>query len=140
MSVISFILTLFVLAQSPTGWDLLATTDIEKGWDPFLKEAIDKPKFPAGLKAMDGKKFTLDGFVIPMQTASNHNYFVLSRYPFQNCFFCGGAGPETVVEVYSDKKYSLTDQRVRVTGTLKLNENDPLHLFFILEQAQVTVL
>jgi hypothetical protein len=125
------------LCYVQTGWDLLATTRIKKGYDAFLDEEIDKPDFPESLRKMNGQKITLEGYIIPLQQAGSQDYFVLSRFPYQSCFFCGAAGPETVVEVYALRSFKFTDERVRVTGTLELNADDPLHLFFLLRDCTV---
>ena len=119
-------------------WDVLATTDVEIGTDPFLNEAIELPVFSEQVKALDGTEITLEGFVIPLQQQVDQRYFVLSRFPFQSCFFCGAAGPETVAEVYADEEFRYTDEQVRVTGTLELNADNPIRLFFILRNCEVT--
>lgn len=121
-----------------TGWDLLATVETTKGYDAFLADEIDVPSFSAQLILAEGRQVTLEGYVIPLQQQPSQDYFVLSRFPFQSCFFCGGAGPETVVEVYAKGDFKYTDERVGVTGTLRLNTDNPLHLFFILEDCEVT--
>lgn len=120
-----------------TGWELLSTVEIVKGFDEFMGAEIEKPKFSEQLKLQQGKEITLEGFIIPLQQEGDQDYFILSRFPYQSCFFCGQAGPETVVEVYSDVKFRYTDERVRVTGILKLNEDNPLHLFYVVEATDV---
>ncbi|MEM6736303.1 MAG: hypothetical protein AAGC64_02830 [Bacteroidota bacterium] len=120
-----------------SGWELLSSVEIEKSYDKFLGIEIDQPNFSKQLKSFDGKLLTLEGFIIPLQQDSDQDYFVLSRFPYQSCFFCGGAGPETVVEVYSNREFKHTDERVIVTGTLRLNDDNPLHLFYILEDCTV---
>ena len=139
---LKFLLILLIsgqgLAQNP--WDLLATTTIKQGHDSFLDEPIDLPVFSDQLKKMEGKEIELEGFIIPLDQGSGQGYFVLSRFPYQSCFFCGAAGPETVVEVYSNRKVAFTDERVRVKGRLELNEDDPLHLFFLMRNCTVVAL
>lgn len=130
-----FFLTL--LYQQPSAWELLSTVEIEKGYDDFMGAEIDKPNFSSLLIVNDGNQITLEGFIIPLEQEVKQDYFILSRFPFQSCFFCGGAGPETVVEVYADGDFRFTDERVRVTGTLRLNRDNPLHLFYILENCEV---
>lgn len=130
-----FLLLLFQPQLS--GWELLSSVEIVKGYDDFMGAEIEQPKFPEQLKLQEGKEITLEGFIIPLQQESDQDYFILSRFPYQSCFFCGQAGPETVVEVYSDQKFRYTDERVRVTGKLRLNDDNPLHLFYILEDTEV---
>lgn len=136
-------LTIFLsllLAPQLSGWELLSSVEIVMGYDDFMGAEVEQPKFSEQLKLREGKELTLEGFIIPLQQEADQDYFVLSRYPYQNCFFCGAAGPETVVEVYSDREFRYTDERVRVTGKLRLNDDNPLHLFYILEECKVTKL
>jgi len=95
------------------------------------------PKFSDEIKALDGKIITVKGFIIPMQEASNTTYFMLSYYPYSNCYFCGGAGPETIVEVKASKAVIFTSKAITVTGKLKLNKDDEEHLFYILENSSL---
>lgn len=136
-------LILFLISgvcQAQTGWELLSTTELKKGYDQFMDEEIDLPDFSDELKKNNGKQITLEGYIIPLQQTAAQDFFVLSRFPYASCFFCGQAGPETVVEVFSDREFKFTDERVKVTGTLRLNPDDPLRLFFILEDCEVTSL
>ena len=133
---LTILLTLLFSPQL-TGWELLSAVEIQKVYDEFMGSEVDKPVFSDMLKSSEGSLVTLDGFIIPLQQEGEQDYFILSRFPYQSCFFCGGAGPETVVEVYSEKSLSYTDERVRVTGTLKLNGDNPLQLFYILDNCTV---
>ena len=129
-----------MFAPQLSGWELLSSVEIVMGYDDFMGAEVEQPKFPEQLKLREGKELTLEGFIIPLQQEADQDYFVLSRFPYQSCFFCGAAGPETVVEVYSDREFRYTDERVRVTGKLRLNDDNPLHLFYILEECEVTKL
>jgi hypothetical protein len=91
------------------------------------------PKFSEEIKALEGKKVTLKGFIIPLQETTTTTYFMLSYFPFSNCYFCGQAGPETVIEVKAAKPFTYTEKPVTITGTLKLNREDEEHLFYMLE-------
>lgn len=130
------LITLLFYFQS-SGWELLSTVEIENGYDEFMGGEIETPIFSSELIMSEGSSITLEGFIIPLEQDTDQDYFILSRFPFQSCFFCGGAGPETVVEVFSDHTIRATDERVRVSGTLRLNKDNPLHLFYILENCEV---
>ena len=136
------VLILFAwLLQNPfQGWDTLSRLELISGFDDFLGEETEVPVFSQELKAFEGEVVTIEGYVIPLQTGQEGDFFVLSRFPYNNCFFCGNAGPETVAEVYTKGKVAMEDSRVRVTGRLELNADDPLHLFFILSDARVNLL
>lgn len=127
----------FFFSPQTSEWELLSTVEIVMGYDEFMGTEIEKPEFSEQLKDREGTNVTLEGFIIPLEQETKQDYFVLSRFPYASCFFCGAAGPETVAEVYSEKKFKYTDERIRVVGKLRLNNNDPLHLFYVLDDARV---
>ncbi|MDW3196083.1 MAG: hypothetical protein R8G66_27170 [Cytophagales bacterium] len=144
MKLISNFLLLFILSipadHNLEGWELLSDVEVVRVYDDFLEQEVEKPEFSEVLKGRDKSEIELQGFVIPLNDVGSSDYFVLSRFPYQSCFFCGNAGPETVVEVYTNKSLSLKDQRVKVKGTLHLNVNDPLHLYYIMKDCTVELL
>lgn len=130
-----------LLFQTPhSGWELLSMVKINKEFDEFVGAEIDKPIFSDDIKSREGNRIVLDGFMIPLEQDTKQDYFVLSRFPYQSCFFCGGAGPETVVEVFADKEFDFTDDPIRVEGELELNDENPLQLFYVLRNSKITVL
>ncbi len=139
-------ITLFLLTILPfkenalEGWELLSDVEVVRAYDKFLEQEVEKPVFSEVLLSRDETEIELQGFVIPLNGLGESDYFVLSRFPYQSCFFCGNAGPETVVEVYTNEPLSLKDQQVRVKGTLHLNEEDPLHLYYIVKDCTVELL
>ena len=94
---------------------------------------IGNPYFGPSVKNLEGKKFYITGYVIPVDI--DEDFYVLSRYPFANCFFCGGAGPETVVDLqfsgHSPREYA-TDERLTFAGELKLNADDVYQMNYII--------
>ena len=86
--------------------------------------------------ASEGKAFYITGYMIPVDV--DEDFYVLSRYPFANCFFCGGAGPESVIDLRfpdkSERAYQ-TDERLTFKGTLRLNSDDVYQMNYILEGA-----
>ena len=68
----------------------------------------------------------------------DEDFYVLSRYPFANCFFCGGAGPESVIDLRfpgkSERAYQ-TDERLTFRGKLRLNADDVYQMNYILDGA-----
>ena len=110
-------------------------TDVEF-MDVYVEE-LDayywKPIFGTSVQNLEGRKFHITGYVIPVDI--DEDFYVLSRYPFANCFFCGGAGPETVVDLqfkgHSPREYA-TDERLTFAGELKLNADDVYQMNYIL--------
>ena len=142
MRVLSWVLiSFFVISFHASGqentWKTLAKISIEKRFDEILNYDIEYPIFSEAVKKLNGTKISVGGWMIPLDELRGENYFVLSSLPFANCFFCGGAGPETVMEVFSKDKIDYTEKRIIVTGTLSINADDPLRLMYILNDAQI---
>ena len=117
-------------------WDAFAKTKFEPKYYEKLGEYLFYPTFSAELKALVGKEITIQGFYVPF-APEDGNYIVLSKYPMSQCFFCGGAGPESIVEVNFARelpKFQI-DDLVTVKGKLKLNTDDMDHVNFILTDA-----
>ncbi len=93
------------------------------------------PKFSKHLMELNGTEVTLKGYVIPMDLEGVN--FALSAYPFSSCFFCGGAGPESVVELVLDKpKKYKTDQIVTFKGKFIISDQINTSFFYTLESAE----
>jgi hypothetical protein len=118
-------------------WKILSTVRIENTTDKSGKYQVSIPIFSPELKKIDGKEIILKGYIIPLQELRKQNYFVLSRYPYSLCYFCGGAGIETVVEVNSKQEIKFTDNAIILRGILKLNPTNPNQLLYILNQAEI---
>lgn len=137
-----FVLTLLAalstaLAQDSSQWKELSDVTYVSTIDPLLGYEIESPVFGKKVTALEGKKVTLKGYIVPLEEMRGHKYFVLSSLPYNICFFCGGAGPETVVEVYSTAEIPYQDNAITIVGTLELNQDDPLHLMYILKNAEL---
>jgi len=117
-------------------WDAFAKTKFEPKYYEKLGEYLFYPTFTDELKAWVGKEITIQGFYVPF-APEDGDYIVLSKYPMSQCFFCGGAGPESIVEVNfkSELPKFQIDDLVTVKGKLKLNTDDMDHVNFILTDA-----
>ena len=127
-----------VATESDLGFEKLTwedLTDVE--FKDVYVEELDayywKPIFGTSVQNLEGRKFHITGYVIPVDI--DEDFYVLSRYPFANCFFCGGAGPETVVDLqftgHSPREYA-TDERLTFAGELKLNSDDVYQMNYII--------
>ena len=125
------------MGQTTNAWKILSKVDYETRLDELTQFEEEYPIFSEDVKALDGKEITVEGWMIPLDELRGENYFVLSSLPFANCFFCGGAGPETVIEVFSKKQIDFTEKKLKVTGKLKVNPDDPLRLMYILNEASL---
>ncbi|OJJ20147.1 hypothetical protein BKI52_16885 [marine bacterium AO1-C] len=133
------VILLFTVLSSYIGATHYYNSDI---WKILLKVKYSfigdkyKPTFDNRQKALDRKKITITGYMYPLDEAKNQQYFMLSYYPIKVCFFCGGAGPESIIEVNTKKPIKLTTKKIKLTGTLRLNPDDPDRMFFILLDAK----
>ena len=98
---------------------------------------VDVPVFSEEIKALEGKEITIKGYIIPVEGYKSHKEFILSAFPYNMCFFCGGAGPETVMEVYSKEPVEYTAEQVVIRGKLELNSSDINRLMYALNDAEV---
>lgn len=125
------------MGQTKNAWKVLSKVDYETRFDELTQFEEEYPIFSEEVKALDGTEITLEGWMIPLDELRGENYFVLSSLPFANCFFCGGAGPETVMEIFSKKQIDFTEKKIKVTGKLKINADDPLRLMYILNEVRL---
>lgn len=113
------------IAQSAINWDVLADARFEATYSSELGVELMSATFGPWAKAFEGKEVSIKGYVLPLDPMGLS--YVLSRNPNASCFFCGGAGPETILGLKflpsAIKRYE-TDQLVTFKGILQLNEKD----------------
>ena len=136
-------LSLFLLAFTPAAepvkltWEALRDVTFKKKW--YAEESVYRlyPTCGPSVQKLNGKPVELTGYVLPVDLESNLD--VLSAFPYSACFFCGGAGPESVVSL-KFKKSGLkfkTDERRTFRGTLKLNADNIYELNYIIADAEM---
>jgi len=116
-------------------WKTLSKITYKKEYDEFLGFKIDKPVFADQVESLEGTEITVKGYIIPVEGYKSHNEFIFSAYPYNMCFFCGGAGPETVMEVESIDAVEYTAEQVVLKGKLVLNADDVNRLMYLLVEA-----
>lgn len=126
-----------IKAQTVITWEVLKDIEFQEVWSEEFNAVYMVPKFGSKVKSLDGKKVQIRGYVIPVDVLAD--YYVLSANPYSSCFFCGQAGPESVMEIQLAKQYDglRMDQIITVQGKLRLNADDILQLTYILEDAEV---
>jgi hypothetical protein len=139
---ISFFLSMFLLPTSvsaqglkESAWRLLAKLTYTRKEDPILGFKVDVPVYGKEVKAMEGKEITIRGYIIPTDGYKSTSAFILSAFPYNMCFFCGGAGPETVIEVVCKTPIPYSADPVTLKGTLQLNGGDVNTLLYTLKNA-----
>lgn len=120
-------------AQKNLAWPVLGMTTYDQ--DPSTGQYY--PEFPSTLEAQfEGEEIVIAGYLIPIDVEANT--YALSKNPFSSCFFCGNAGPETVIELKFEKDPGrfATDKFLPIKGILTLNRNGS-GLFFTLKNASI---
>jgi hypothetical protein len=116
-------------------WHTLTDVTFKEMYVQELDMYYWKPTFGASVKALEGKEVYITGYVIPVDY--DENFYVVSRYPYSNCYFCGGGGPESVVDLrFAGKNRTYkTDERLTFKGKLRLNATDVYQMNYILDGA-----
>ncbi len=127
--------TTSIQAQDTNVWSTLAKITYKKQMDEVMGFKVDIPVFSDDVKALEGKEVTIKGYIIPVEGYKSHNEFVFSAFPYNMCFFCGGAGPETVMEVYATDPVKYSAKQVVLKGKLELNDKDINRLMYALKDA-----
>jgi len=126
-----------ISAQISIGWINLADVTFEEKAMEGVALTYNHATFGESLKALAGKEVSITGYMIPMDPMGIT--FVLSRNPNATCFFCGGAGPETVLQIKVKpgkfKRYTV-DDRLTFKGILRMYEKDINSLTYVLEEAE----
>ena len=134
-------LTLFAGLSAQTAaastWQELAKITYEKKYDELLGFKVDVPVFGKSVKEMEGKVIEISGYIVPVEGYKSHNEFVFSAYPYNMCFFCGGAGPETVMEVTATEPVKYSTSRITLRGKLTLNDSNINQLMYLLTDAEL---
>jgi len=116
-------------------WRTLAKITFKKEYDELMGFKIDVPVFSEAIQALEGKEVTIKGYIIPVEGYKGHKEFILSAFPYNMCFFCGGAGPETVMEVVAKEAIEYSAEAVTIKGKLELNDADINRLMFAMSDA-----
>lgn len=133
---LTLVLNLWQIEQSANFWHVLAEVQFVKSKDANGYE-IEKPVFSKHLRSYQGKKITLKGYLIPMSEVNGKASYMLSSLPFNVCYFCGAAGPETVVELDTKEAIKFTTKQISIEGILSLNEHDIDHHIYIIKSSRL---
>ncbi len=124
-------------AQNNIDWETLA----DVGFEDHLSEDYGVPyqvaTFGEKVRKLEGQAIQIRGYMIPLDAMGLS--YVLSRNPNASCFFCGGAGPESIIKLKIKpehiKRYQ-TDEVRTFRGTLQLNESNRKAFNYVLLEAE----
>ena len=123
--------------QQKITWKTLKDVSFSEKYSEEAEAYYYHPEFGTSVKALAGKEVYIKGYFLVM--GSKNDFYILSRYPYSSCFFCGSAGPESIIEVNFKRgrpKLQM-DERATIKGTLRLNIDDIGHCNYILNNAEV---
>ncbi len=141
ISFIVFLLSISAVsnAQTKITWEQLGKVTFTEEFDPDYGAMFKYPTFSKEMQALNGKEVYIRGFLVPIDIEAG--MFALSMNPYTSCFFCGKAGPETVVELEIGSKNRYLglkmDEILTFKGKFRTNRNDVLKLIYILEDAEL---
>jgi len=120
-------------------WPDLAIPDYRVEYNEEIGQEVNIPIFRNEVKKLEGKPVLIKGFFFPFEDNPDDPYYVLSQYPFAQCFFCGAAGPESVMDLLMKTKPGKVkmDDYVTFKGRLRLNDEDVMYLNYILDDAEL---
>ncbi len=127
------------LTAQESSWRVLGTVEMESYFDETIGIDVQKPKFGPWITALEGKPIEVQGYIIPLQGKVEQSYFMFSALPYNLCFFCGKAGPETAMEVWMipGQKLKYTDEKIWLRGTLELNDSSIERPIYALRDAEL---
>lgn len=132
-----FVLSAFSLSgQRMLEWSDLADVQFYEKFSNSMGIKYFQAQFGEDIKALEGEEVMVMGYLIPLDALGET--YALSKNPFSACFFCGAAGPETVVELQVQAEYIRrykTDERRVFRGRLQLNESSLEQFNYILLDA-----
>ena len=128
--------TLRVSAQERLFWSALEGIQFEEVYDEPTATWVQVPKWTDQQRQdWGGTSVVVTGYAIVLDPVDQ--VYALSAFPFSSCFFCGAAGPESVMEImFESPQKLLTDDVITVIGQIKLNAS-PEHLPITLEHARI---
>ncbi len=122
-------------SEAAKTWKTLSKITFKKEYDEIMGFKVDKPVFSKEVLELEGKVIEIKGYIIPVEGYKSHKEFVFSAFPYNMCFFCGGAGPETVMEVEASEPVKYSAEAVTLKGKLETNSDDINRLIYTLTDA-----
>jgi len=111
----------YLPAQEVTSWQFLSDVSFPTSRIEQRRGHYGVPVFSDEIQSKEGQEIIIKGYMLPI-TIDNQRY-ILSQFPFSDCFFCGGAGKETVVELklkLKEIKDFPIDDPIKIKGKLEL--------------------
>ena len=128
-----------LISAQDTAWANLSMVTKSKEYD--INYGMEIEVITPGIIAqqLNNKEIKVSGYIIPLTGKIEQSHFMFSRYPQNMCFFCGLAGPETAMQVFTkdEKKLKYTSEKITLTGTLQINQDEASGLIYTLRNGEV---
>lgn len=130
-------LTIAAQEAKEVTWNDLADVTFFEEYNEEFDFNVLYPKFGQSVLDLEGKMIIIEGYAIPIDELGYEDILVLSAAPYSQCFFCGAAGPESVMDIKPINKIKdiKLDKKLKIKGKLKLNVRDLANLNYILTEA-----
>lgn len=136
---ISIFLSLSTLsfAQEVVKWEDLNKVEFVEFFDRERSDWSLKAEYSPEIIALNGTSIQITGYIIPLDVQGDD--YALSAFAFSSCFFCGGAGPETVMGLsFKDSPDRMsTDDVVKLKGVLHVRELPGQGFHYQLDQVEI---
>jgi hypothetical protein len=125
-----------VFSQSIT-WKDLEDVSFEEQYVDSYQDWFLVPTFGETVKNLEKTTLSIKGYLVPIDL--DGKIYALSAYPYSSCFFCGAAGPESVMTLLFDgdpsRKYKIDDVAT-FEGELHLNKHNPEEFIYVLKHVK----
>lgn len=125
------------IAQNTITWQTLSDIRFTDKYSEEVDAYFYYPHFGPSVQALEGTEVVIKGYMLVFD--KENEMYILSKNPYASCFFCGNAGPESIIELNlkPDHPDFKMDQFVTIRGILALNAEDIYHCNYILKDAEL---
>lgn len=112
-------------------WDTLKDVTFELRYNKQYQMDLNYPVFGASVQKLKGKELYITGYIIPLNPAAG--LYAISKNNYASCFFCGRAGPETIISLKfktTPRRYK-TDEYLTMKGKMELNDSNIRDFIYI---------
>lgn len=137
--ILSIILLSGLQIQAQNTWVTLSKVTYKKQFDEMMGMEVKTPEYSEDIIALQGKTVDVEGYIIPLKGERAQSHFMFSAYPYAMCYFCGGAGPETVMQVFmeGEEKIEYTSKKIKLKGKLTMSYGDVNNMMYTLSKAEL---
>jgi len=137
--ILAILLSSTLLKAQDSAWANLAMVNKTTVYDTNFGMEIESIEPGIIAQQLNNTVVKVSGYIIPLTGKIEQSHFMFSRYPQNMCFFCGLAGPESAMQVFTkdEKKMKFTPDKITLTGTLQINQDEASGLIYTLRNATV---